>query len=226
MRRGSVPSTTSNALGHFSMSPQANIPRSKFNRSHGYKTTFDVGELVPILVDEMLPGDTFNCRLSAFVRMSTPIVPIMDNLFLETFFFAVPNRLLWDNWEKFLGFNTSAGIQTTDYVLPQINLGAMESVAEASLGDYMGIPTQVNDIFFSALPFRAYNKIWNDWFRDQNLQAEVTVPTGDGPDSLSTYTLLRRNKRYDYFTSALPWPQKGPDQLIPGTLTSDAPCIS
>lgn len=226
MRRGSVPSTTSNALGHFSMSPQANIPRSKFNRSHGYKTTFDVGELVPILVDEMLPGDTFNCRLSAFVRMSTPIVPIMDNLFLETFFFAVPNRLLWDNWEKFLGFNTSAGIQTTDYVLPQINLGAMESVAEGSLGDYMGIPTQINDIFFSALPFRAYNKIWNDWFRDQNLQAEVTVPTGDGPDSLSTYTLLRRNKRYDYFTSALPWPQKGPDQLIPSSFASDAPVVS
>jgi len=153
MRRGSVPSTTSNALSHFSMSPQANIPRSKFNRSHGIKTTFDVGELIPILVDEMLPGDTFNCRLHAFARMSTPIFPIMDNIYLETFFFAVPNRLLWDNWEKFLGFNTNAGVQTTDYVLPQVALEGGESVLESELADYMGIPTQVAGLSFSALPF-------------------------------------------------------------------------
>ena len=197
------------------MSPQANIPRSKFNRSHGIKTTFDVGELIPILVDEMLPGDTFNCRLHAFARMSTPIFPIMDNIYLETFFFAVPNRLLWDNWEKFLGFNTNAGVQTTDYVLPQVALEGGESVLESELADYMGIPTQVAGLSFSALPFRAYNKIWNDWFRDQNLQAEVAVPTDDGPDAYPLYNTLRRNKRYDYFTSALPWPEKGPEQLIP-----------
>ncbi len=190
----------------FSQVPSANIPRSSFDRSHGYKSTFDAGHLVPIFVDEALPGDTFNCRMTAFMRLNTPIFPIMDNIFVETFFFAVPLRLLWDNWEKFNGAQDNPA-DSTDFLVPTMAIPV--SIQEGTLGDYFGLPTEVGPMAPAAFHFRAYNLIWNEWFRDENLQDSVVVDTDDGPDNPLDYQLLNRGKRHDYFTSCLPWPQKG-----------------
>lgn len=192
----------------FSQVPQAHIPRSRFDRSHGVKTTFDSGYLVPFFVDEALPGDTFNLNTAGFARLSTPIYPVMDNLHMETFFFAVPIRLIWDNFQKMMGEQANPG-DSTDYLVPTLPGVPTTGYAENSLYDYLGIPTKVADLETNALYTRAYNLIWNEWFRDQNLQNSVTVDKGDGPDSVADYVLLRRGKRHDYFTSALPWPQKG-----------------
>lgn len=205
---GRVNSTNSKAQHTFAAVPTVDIPRSQFNRSHGYKTTFNEGYLVPIFVDEALPGDTFNCRLTAFARMSTPIDPIMDNLYMDSFFFFVPNRLIWTHWVNFNGQQTNPA-DSTNYVIPTVT--AASGVANGSLFDYMGVPTQINGISFNALYGRAYNLIWNEWFRDQNLQNSLTVQTDDGPDTYANYTLQRRGKRHDYFTSCLPWPQKVTD---------------
>lgn len=191
----------------FSQIPSTQIPRSVFDRSHGYKTTFNSGYLVPFYVDEVLPGDSFKLTATLFARLATPIVPFMDNLYLETFFFFVPNRLVWDNWQKFNGEQKNP-TDSTDFLIPTVS---GTNVQNQTLWDYFGLPTNVNKALkVNALPFRAYNLIFNEWFRDENLQESLKVPTTDGPDNLSDYSLVRRGKRHDYFTSCLPWPQKGP----------------
>jgi len=199
----------------FSRVPQAEIPRSQFDRSHGYKTTFDAGLLVPFYVDEALPGDTFNLNMTGFARMATPIKPLMDNLYMETFFFAVPNRLLWEHWENFMGEKDTPS-STTEYEVPNFTIAAGTQGA-GSIYDYMGLPIySTGGIKTNTLHFRAYNLIWNEWFRDQNLQDPVSESVADTGDVPGDYTLLRRGKRHDYFTSCLPWPQKGEAISIPG----------
>lgn len=223
MLRGSVPSVTSRAQHTFSRAPQAGIPRSSFNRTFGVKTTFNEGYLVPILADEMLPGDTFALKMHAFARITTLLFPIMDNLYLESFFFFVPNRLLWSNWENFCQVSTGPNDVTT-YTIPQQTGPTVTGYAEGSLADYFGIPTLVTNLEPNAFHFRAYNLIYNEWFRSEDLQSKVVVDLDDGPDANTDYVLLRRGKRYDYFTSCLPFPQKGPSVELP--LGTEAPITS
>ena len=218
----------------FSEVPHADIQRSTFDRSHGLKTTFNAGELIPIYVDEALPGDTFSCNLTAFSRLATPIHPTMDNAFMDTHFFAVPVRLVWDDFEEFMGETKTykaAGPTrldgTPDFTVaapvpPTITAGG-SGEAEQSLSDYFGIPTKVAGLEFSALWHRAYTLCWNDWFRDENLQAPKTLLTTSGADA-TAYPILNRGKKHDYFTSALPWPQKGADVVMP--LAGNAPIFT
>lgn len=193
---------------HFGSVPAAHIQRSTFDRSHGVKTTFDEGYLIPIFVDEVLPGDTHQLGLTAFARLNTLIRPVMDNVHLDFFFFFVPTRLVWSNWQKFCGEQANPG-DSISYQVPIITQPV--TVAERSLGDYMGLPLYVanGNTPVNALPFRCYNLIYNQWFRDQNLINSLPVSTGDGPDPLGNYVLQKRGKRHDYFTGCLPQPQRG-----------------
>lgn len=213
---------------HFANVPHISRPRSTFNRSHGHKTTFDAGYLVPIFCDEVLPGDTFNLRMTAFARMATPIFPLMDNLYMEFFFFFVPCRLVWEKWQRFMGEQPNPGDSINFSIPTCTNPWATGGFDNMSLHDYFGLPTLVTgntggstDYVFNNLPFRAYNLIWNEWFRDENLQNRVPVPLGDGPDNPADFVLKRRGKRKDYFTSALPFLQKGPAATMP--LGTDTP---
>jgi hypothetical protein len=203
----------------FSRVPHADIPRSTFNLSRTYKTAFDAGYLVPIFAEECLPGDTWHCELNAMARLATPIVPFIDNLYLDFFFFAVPNRLVWDNWKKFMGEQVDPG-DSTDYTVPIMTAHA---VTTGTLSDYFGLPVGAGNVEYNSLHHRAYNLIWNEWFRDQNLQDSVTVDKDDGPDSIADYVLLKRGKRMDYLTGCLPWPQKGDSVSLP--LGDTAPVI-
>ena len=227
-------------LSHlFSLTPSVKIERSGFNRSNTYKTTFNAGKLIPFYCDEVLPGDTVNLKANLFCRMSTPIVPIMDNLYLETFFFFVPNRLVWSNFQKFMGEQINPG-DSIDYVVPYYN--ASTSVAVTSVMDYFGVPTGIklrastegytNGLMVNVLPLRGYCKIWNDFFRDENLQDSINIVTSDANSVALTSSLpngafsaagscLPRGKRHDYFTSCLPTPQKFEALRIP--LTGNAP---
>ena len=216
-----------NTESHFSLVPHVDISRSRFDRSASLKTSFNAGDVVPFFLDEVLPGDTFSVDTSKVVRMQTLLTPMMDNVYLDTYYFFVPNRLVWDHWKEFCGENTeSAWIPATEYTMPQITSPAGTGWDVGTLADYFGIPTGVAGLSVSALPFRAYALIMNEWFRDQNLQDPLVVPTDDSTVAgVNTGTLVTdvakggkpfiASKYHDYFTSALPAPQKGPDVTIP-----------
>ncbi|MEM2002724.1 MAG: major capsid protein, partial [Candidatus Methanomethylicaceae archaeon] len=224
-------SAGSSNQSHFANIPSVNVKRSTFDRSFTHKTTFDSGKLIPFYVDEILPGDTMKVSSNILARLTTPLFPYMDNLYLDVHFFFVPKRLIWENWERFNGAQDNPE-DSTDYLVPQLDASLVTGLAKWPVGglpDYFGIPTGIDgsswtqDEMPNALPFRAYNLIWNEWYRDQNLMNSVPVPKGDGPDDPADYVLLDRCRRKDYFTSALPWPQKGPSVLLP--MTGNAPVL-
>ena len=201
-------------LHKFAMVPRADVPRSRFNRVHKHKTTFDAGYLIPIFVDEMVPGDTFSIHMTGFIRTASPMLyPLMDNLYATTFFFFMPNRLGWTNFVKMMGEQDNPG-DSTSYTLPTCTSKA-GGYDVNSLHDYFGLPTAgspfggASTFTHQNLPLRAYNQIYNAWFRSENLTNSLTKDVGDGPDTYTNYTLQRRLKRYDYINQALPWPQKG-----------------
>jgi len=196
----------------FAMTPRPDIPRASFNIDFTHKTTFDAGYLVPVFCEEVLPGDSFSVSMTAFARLATPIFPLMDNIHLDTFFFYVPNRLVWSNWVKFMGEQVTPG-DSISYVVPTV-ISPTGGFAVGSVYDYFGLPTvgQVGGaaaVAVNAMPLRAYNLIWYHWFRDENLQNPPYVASGDASEPSTAYVLQRRGKRPDYFTTALPWPQKG-----------------
>lgn len=212
----------------FSMIPGREIPRSTFMMQHTLKTTLDAGKLIPIYVREVMPGDDFSLNMVAFARLATFTVVPMDNLHFETFFFYVPYRILWTNFVKMMGEQDNPG-DSISYTIPQI-VSKASGYDINSLYDYMGLPTlgqmqAAATYSHSALPLRAYAKIWDDWFRDENLQNSILPSKGDGPDLYTAYTLLPRGKRKDYVAGALPWPQKG-NTAVTLPLGTTAPVVS
>lgn len=223
---------TRNSESRFSHLPGVEIERSKFFRPFQHKTTFNAGQLIPIFCDEVLPGDTFSMDMASLVRMTTPIFPTMDNAYLDTYFFFVPNRLVWDHWKEFNGENSSGyWTQQVEYQVPQLKTDD-DFFAKGSLGDYFGIPTNVYNLSVNALPFRAYTLIWNEFFRDQNTMPPAYFTKDDNnryasyfrdnPDldyilqnALTGSHPLPVSKYHDYFTSCLPSPQKGPAVDLP-----------
>lgn len=203
------PNRRSVDAGRYSIVPRVDIPRSAFDVRHGHKTTFNADKLIPVWVDEVMPGDSIRLKMTALCRLAPALVPPMDNLILESFFFFVPNRLLWTHWENFMG-GTVPG-ETTVYLLPRVGPLDETMVVPGSLWDYLGVTVNEDaaaSVQVNALPSRAYALIWNEWFRDQDLQAPAPFDTDDGPDDPADYGYLNRGKRYDYFTAARPWPQK------------------
>lgn len=215
-----------NANGRFSQVPQAKISRSRFDRSSSIKTTFNAGDLIPFYVDEVLPGDTFSVDTAKVVRMQTPLTPVMDNIYLDTYYFFVPNRLVWKHWINLMGENTeSAWIPDTQYSVPQVT-APTGGWSVGTVADYMGIPTGIENLSVNAMPFRAYALIVNDWFRDENLQDPLNISLEDatqqgtnGANYITDCALGGKpfvaGKLHDYFTSCLPSPQKGPDVTVP-----------
>lgn len=226
-----------NVESHFAQLPHADIRRSQFDRSSSVKTSFNVGDVIPFFLDEVLPGDTFKIKTSKVVRLQTLITPMMDNLYLDTYFFFVPNRLVWSHWKEFNGENTqSAWLPTTEYEIPQITAPATDGWSIGTIADYLGIPTGVPDLSVNALPFRAYALVMNEWFRDENLTDPLVVPLDDatvaGVNTGAYVTDVAKGglpfvaaKYHDYFTSCLPAPQKGPDVVIPGGTGMSVPVI-
>lgn len=193
----------------FSMNPRSDVPRSAFPIDHGLKIPFNFSDLTPILIEEVLPGDTWKCGITVAARTAVPIVPVQDNWKLEFFSFFIPMRLVWTNAPKFWGEQANPA-DSISYTIPQLTI--TPATAVATLIDYMGLPVAgqlTANTTVNALPFRAYNLVYNEWFRDENLQNSITVQKDDGPDTLANYVLRQRGKRFDYITQALPWPQKG-----------------
>ena len=228
-----------NVESHFALNPtNIDIRRSTFDRSHSLKTSFNVGDIVPFFVDEVLPGDTFNVDTSKVVRLQTLLTPVMDNIYLDTYFFFVPNRLTWSHWKQFNGENTeSAWIPETEYEIPQITAPAAGGWSVGTIADYLGVPTGVPNLSVSALPFRAYGLVMNEWFRDENLSDPLVVPVDDATVAgVNTGTFVtdvckgglpyKAAKYHDYFTSCLPSPQKGPDVLIPSATAGEYPVVT
>ncbi len=228
-----------NVESHFALNPtNIDIRRSTFDRSHSLKTSFNVGDIVPFFVDEVLPGDTFNVDTSKVVRLQTLLTPVMDNIYLDTYFFFVPNRLTWSHWKQFNGENTeSAWIPQTEYEVPQITAPADSGWSVGTIADYLGVPPGVPNLSVSALPFRAYALVMNEWFRDENLSDPLVVPVDDATVAgVNTGTFVtdvakgglpyKAAKYHDYFTSCLPSPQKGPDVLIPSATAGEYPVVT
>lgn len=205
-------------INKFQDVPDIDVPRSKFDRSCGYKTTLDAGYLYPVFYDEVLPGDTKRLNTTFFGRLATPLTPFMDNVFLDYHLWFVPSRLLWNNWQRFMGEQINKD-DSIDFLLPECK-APEGGFPRYGLADYFGIPPAISNQSMDARYLRAYNLIWNEWYRSEQLQDSVEVPLDDGPDDYSKYNLLKRGKRFDYFTSCLPSPQKGPGVELPLGITA------